>query len=589
MPNYNDVNDRNTAISGLPRMIFQLPNSESGTASSAINPVFFCQSGCSIEYHFSNITSCTLDNDGNKFMITPTDTQNINYILWNGTDINSGESMTQFNLQEIYFTAPAKDYIGTDNSILNQSIQYYFVFVNQQFNNLMICISIIGNVNNLGNSPKSNGFIMLQTLSSQIPVLNNSSQLNSLSNFNLGTLIPPNKPFFNTLVSNNIQYIIVTEIVDIPIDFFSNMNAIVNGSSQIYTQKLNRFLANTPANPLNTILFYNENSPLLDDNSAYVCNSNCDLVPGKQINPTIGGRNSSNLPATNLGTGPNDPNNPTIQNSEECDVEEVWSGAPGAPGAPGTPGAPGASGTIKTPDEIKKIENEQNSTTTIAITVSFGIIMFVLIAVVGYRKYSNTSSIMQLVSLIIGSISIIICFTVGCVLYVSKGNSLGWVPYLIGCIVWFICFGIILYSGQNESISSFFGIPTNGSSSSSSSSSSSMKSQKQQNIIIPQSNNKPSFFSKLFGGPSSSSASSIVVPSSLSSSSSSSSSIVVPSSSLSSSSSSSPYLSQFPNSQQKTIQRMIDNPRTRPSNRNKLKSATPSTLAGILNNMGKHY
>ena len=32
--------------------------------------------------------------------------------------------MTQFNLQEIYFTAPAKDYIGTDNSILNQSIQY---------------------------------------------------------------------------------------------------------------------------------------------------------------------------------------------------------------------------------------------------------------------------------------------------------------------------------------------------------------------------------------------------------------------------------------------------------------------------------
>jgi hypothetical protein len=573
MPNYNDVNDRNTAISGLPRMIFQLPNSESGTALSAINPVFFCQSGCSIEYHFSNITSCTLDNDGNKFMITPTDTQNINYILWNGTDINSGESMTQFNLQEIYFTAPAKDYIGTDNSILNQSIQYYFVFVNQQFNNLMICISIIGNVNNLGNSPKSNGFIMLQTLSSQIPVLNNSSQLNSLSNFNLGTLIPPNKPFFNTLVSNNIQYIIVTEIVDIPIDFFSNMNAIVNGSSQIYTQKLNRFLANTPVNPSNTILFYNENSPLLDDNSAYVCNSNCDLVPGKQINPTIGGRNSSNLPATNLGTGPNDPNNPnnpTVQNSEECEVEEVWSGTLGAPGAPG---APGVSGTIKTPDEIKKIENEQNSTTTIAITVSFGIIMFVLIAVIGYRKYLNTGSLMQLSGSVIGSISILICFTVGCVLYVLNGNSLGWVPYLIGCIVWFICFGLILYSDKNASVSSFFGInqsiiiPTNGSSSSSS-----MKSQKQQNIIIPQANN-PSFFRKLFGGPSSAS---------------SSSSIVVPSSS-SSSLSSSPYFSQFPQSQQKTIQRMINNPSTRPNDRKKLLSATPSTLKGILNNMSKYY
>ena len=35
--------------------------------------------------------------------------------MWNGTDVNSGEKMTQFTLKEIYFTAPAKDYIGTNN------------------------------------------------------------------------------------------------------------------------------------------------------------------------------------------------------------------------------------------------------------------------------------------------------------------------------------------------------------------------------------------------------------------------------------------------------------------------------------------
>lgn len=560
MPNYNNVNDRNTVISGLPRMVFQLPNSESGAASSTINPVFFCQSGCAIEYHFSNITSCTLDNDGNKFMITPTDTQNINYILWNGTDINSGESMTQFNLQEIYFTAPAKDYIGTDNSILNQSIQYYFVFVNQKFNNLMICISIIGNVNNLGNSPKSNGFIMLQTLSSKIPVLNNSSQLNNLSNFNLGTLIPPNKPFFNTLISNNIQYIILTEIIDIPIDFFSNMNAIVNGSSLIYKEKLNKFLSNIPVNPSNTILFYNENSKQLDSNSEYICNSNCDLVPGKQINPSIGKINSSNLKPTtkNIGAGPN---NIELPKSEECEVEEVWSNQR----FPSIPGIPGSLGSIKILEQNQKIENDQNSTTTTAITVSFGIIMFVLIAVIGYKKYSNTGSIMQFVSSIVGSISIIICFTVGCVLYVSKGNSLGWVSYLVGCFVWFVCFGIILYSDQNTSVSSFFGInrslnssliiPNNGSGSRST------KLPQQQTIIIPQ-NNRPSFFSRMFGKFSGSSASSSLP---------------------------SAYLSQFPKSQQNTIKRMIDNPQISQSDKIKLQSATSATLKEILNNMSRRY
>ena len=514
-------------------------------------------------------------------MITPTDTQNINYILWNGTDINSGESMTQFNLQEIYFTAPAKDYIGTDNSILNQSIQYYFVFVNQKFNNLMICISIIGNVNNLGNSPKSNGFIMLQTLSSKIPVLNNSSQLNNLSNFNLGTLIPPNKPFFNTLISNNIQYIILTEIVDIPIDFFSNMNAIVNGSSLIYKEKLNKFLSNIPVNPSNTILFYNENSKQLDSNSEYVCNSNCDLVPGKQINPSIGKINSSNLKPTtkNIGTGPN---NIELPKSEECEVEEVWSNQR----FPSIPGIPGSLGSIKILEQNQKIENDQNSTTTTAITVSFGIIMFVLIAVIGYKKYSNTGSIMQLVGSIVGSISIIICFTVGCVLYVSKGNSLGWVSYLVGCFVWFVCFGIILYSDQNTQVSSFFGInrslnssliiPNNGSGSKST------KLPQQQTIIIPQ-NNRPSFFSRMFEKFSGSSASSSL-PSASSSLPSASSSLPSASSSLSS-----PYLSQFPKSQQNTIKRMIDNPQISQSDKIKLQSATSATLKEILNNMSRRY
>ena len=124
MPNYNRNNVRDQSINTLPRMTFQLPNTESGTALPSANPVFFCQSGCSIEYTFSNIKSCQVDNDGKKFTITPPDQKNINYIMWNGTDMTSGETMVQYTLKEVYFTAPAKDYIGTNRDILNQSIQY---------------------------------------------------------------------------------------------------------------------------------------------------------------------------------------------------------------------------------------------------------------------------------------------------------------------------------------------------------------------------------------------------------------------------------------------------------------------------------
>ncbi len=201
--------------------------------------------------------------------------------MWNGTDVNSGEKMTQFTLKEIYFTAPAKDYIGTNSDILSQSIQYYIVFVNEKYINLMICVSVIGIVNNLGNAPKSNGFVMLETLSTRIPSVNVQSQLNNLNNFNLGTLIPPNKPFFNTLITNNIQYIIITEVVDVPVNFFSNMATMVNGGTQLYTSKINQFKTNIPVNSQTTVLFYNENSQLLD-NQSLVCNSNCDLVPGKK-------------------------------------------------------------------------------------------------------------------------------------------------------------------------------------------------------------------------------------------------------------------------------------------------------------------
>ena len=429
MPNYNDNDTRDNSINDLPRMIFQLPNTESGTALPSPNPVFFCQSGCAIDYHFSNIKSCQFNNDGKKFTITPTDTANINYIMWNGTDMNSGEKMVQFTLKEVYFTAPAKDYIGTNNEILNQSIQYYFVFVNEKYSNLMICISVIGSVNNLGNAPKSNGFVMMETLSTRIPTVNVQSDLSNLNNFNLGTLIPPNKPFFSTLITNNIQYIIITEVVDVPIEFFSNMTTMVNGGTQLYTAKMNNFKTSIPRNPATTILFYNENSQLLD-NQNLVCNSNCDLVPAKKITPSIGTYTSSESEKKK-----EEEKKKTISGAElspeKCDIKKVWANQPTKP---------------KLKDPSKPDSSIENPITSDKSPVVFAITMAFMVGIcmlTGFLVALNTQNIrlsksISILIMIIFIIPIIVGFSVGSSLY-YKDNKNHWIPYIVGLIIWGTC------------------------------------------------------------------------------------------------------------------------------------------------------
>ena len=479
MINYGDDDIRDKSINSLPRMTFQLPNTESGTALPSENPVFFCQSGCSIDYNFSNIKSCQVNNDGDKFTITPTDKTNINYIMWNGTDMSSGEKMVQYTLKEVYFTAPAKDYIGTNRDMLNQSIQYYFVFVNEQNVNLMICVSIIGSVNNLGNAPKSNGFVMMETLSNNIPNKGAETELTNLNNFNLGTLIPPNKPFFSTLISSGIQYIILTEIVDVPVSFFTNIATKVNGGIDLYNKKMTDFKINTPANPDTTILFYNENSQLLD-NQNLVCNSNCDLVPTKKITPSIGTYTTTESEKKRPET------RKTISGAEfppeKCEMEEVWSNQTIKPKK------------VKDPDVPDGIngDGDKDNTTAIAITISLLIIMVIIIIVCSYYKYKKYGfSIKLIVAGIIGIIVTVVGLSVGCHLYVEK-KDLVWLSYVLGVCGFFgaMVFIVIIKNydsyGYNTSYSSF--------------NSSTNKQQPYTGVNVPTGFNQPkqSFFGKMF-------------------------------------------------------------------------------------------
>ena len=477
MPNYNDNNTRDNSIDQLPRMIFQLPNTESGTALPSANRVFFCQSGCAIDYHFSNIKSCQFNNDGKKFTITPNDSTNINYIMWNGTDMSSGEKMVQYTLKEVYFTSPAKDYIGTNNEILSQSIQYYFVFVNEKYSNLMICVSVIGSVNNLGNAPKSNGFVMMETLSTRIPTVNVQSNLGNLNNFNLGTLIPPNKPFFSTLITNNIQYIILTEIVDIPVEFFSNMATMVNGGTQLYNAKMNQFKTSIPQNPPTTILFYNENAQLLDSQSQnLVCNSNCDLVPSKKIMPSIGTYTSTESEKKK------EEKRKTVSGSElapeKCEKKDVWKNQPTKPKPVKDPNQPnGSTPNLDDKDQI-----------IVPLTVSI-LIVLVVGTIVWFLKKTNKNTI-SIIILVISLVCLIVGLSVGCGIYTQQPQTY-WIAYIFGILVWLISIPLLMKFKDYNSNGYGFGY---------SSFNTAISQQPYSGITVPTGFNQPkqSFFGKMF-------------------------------------------------------------------------------------------
>jgi len=323
MANFTLETNRNTAITNIPRLTFQLPQSTTASVPSTVTPIFFCQTGCQLEFEFKNITSATFKNDGNYFTIIPNENSN-NYINWNGSGV-SGQNMTRFDLKEIKFAAPARDVVGSIT--YNKSIQFYLTFVNSTYTNIMIVISIIGQANNVGTT-QTDGFVLLNTLAPQIPLRNDVKTVSNLGNVNLGNLLPTNKSFFSTLLNdNNLQYIFMTRIIDIPESFLNNLISRVVGSQQAYQSKVNQYTQQLPSNPVGTIIFYTENIKPINSDQTYVCNSNCDRVVGSAslLQPTIGSSTTttSATPATTTRTMTTPSK---LQEQEECEEEYVFPG-----------------------------------------------------------------------------------------------------------------------------------------------------------------------------------------------------------------------------------------------------------------------
>ena len=479
MANFTLETTRNTAFTNIPRLTFQKPQSTTGATPSTIDPILFCQTGCDLEFKFKNIINAKLKNDGAYFTITPPDNSE-NYINWSGSG-KVGFDMIRFDLKEIKIAAPARDVVGSIT--YNKSIQIYFSFVNSDDNkkDIMIVISIIGQANNVGNA-QTEGFILLNELTNQIPMRNEIRAVTNLKNVNLGNLLPSNKSFFNTLIdTQRIYYISMARIIDIPENFLNNMISRVVGGQQAYQSKVNQNTQQIPSNPPGTFIFYSENIKTIGSDQAYVCNANCDRVVGDAslLQPTFGSSTDSKIPGTSTRTAPGEPGAPP--KDVPCEEEFVYPGTR-TPVKINSASEP-ATATDKTTDKSNQKELTKPEVGNIFVIVAFVVMILVLTGFIlaamalasgitsfmGFfsRELWNVPNIPFILAGLIGAISVITGVSITIVM-IEQENSKStenekekekkpWIGLIIGLSIWILCFiplAIFAYKNKKSSYSS---------------------------------------------------------------------------------------------------------------------------------------
>ena len=456
MANFTLETTRNTAFTNIPRLTFQSPQSTTGATPSTTEPILFCQTGCDLEFKFKNITSAKLKNDGAYFTITPPDNSE-NYINWSGSG-KAGFNMIRFDLKEIKIAAPARDVVGSIN--YSKSIQIYFSFVNSDENkrDIMIVISIIGQANNVGNA-QTDGFILLNELTNQIPMRNEIRSVTSLKNVNLGNLLPSSKAFFNTLIdTQKIYYISMARIIDIPENFLNNMISRVVGGQQAYQSKVNQNTQQIPSNPLGTFIFYSENLKTIGSDQAYVCNANCDRVVGDAslLQPTFGSSTDTRIAGTSTRTASGAPGAPAKE--IPCEEEYVY------PGTKTPVKIKSASAPATSADKSNEKELTKPELGNVGVLSVFGVMICILsigilfamskasgvTSFLGFfsRELWNVPNIPFILAGLIGFITLVVGVSFTMVI-LNKNNqpdipekdkdNQPWIGLIVGLSVWLLC------------------------------------------------------------------------------------------------------------------------------------------------------
>jgi len=457
MPNYNLNTDRILSLTNRKGLNFSLPREGSGNTTGEF--ILLCQN-CQLEFNFTSIKSCSFSNNGNFLILTPTNTSDLNnnYILWNGYTEQTGQQMEKWNLKEIMIGGPLKDRLS-DSIPVARSIQIYMNFFNSTNPNLLITISVICQANLVGASAITNAYALLNKLAPLIPLKDETKQLGGLSNFNLGNLLPQNKSYFVTLmIANRLQFIIMTNVLDIPPDFLTNFISRVMGSQGRYESLVNNYQNNIPNNPPGTIIYFNQNIPVFGSDQAIRCNSNCQQVPANIATPGIGSTSSATAPGA---PPPGERPPPTVpgQVSEEvCETVEV---------------EPGAASTTEGKSALKEVTPAADNTilnSVIVTLIIFSMILLVWWITRYFLRYGGGGTNIQrflsafgkqnwLVILfwILGVATIVICFILASAFFVENNKKTDenskqinvLIPVIVGVVVYIISFGVVIYKMPN--------------------------------------------------------------------------------------------------------------------------------------------
>jgi len=263
-------------INNLPRYKIDTP----GQTASQSEFILFCYRGCNLNLNLGNATNLTLKNSNKQLIITANGTQKIG---WSGSGAN-GLRDVNFDLKEIIITAPQKYILSGE--IYNKGMQFYLTFTSSQYPNLMVFITVVGNVNDGNQAQSTMPYKMFNQLTN-IPINNGTANL-TVSNFNLRNLLPNNTSFITTISPDQSTSIITMQnTVFIPQTFFNNFVNQVLGGPEVYNNLLNE-ARQAVSNPEGTQLFYNQDTTPLLSGQQYVCNRNCQQVPeGQNEEPSV--------------------------------------------------------------------------------------------------------------------------------------------------------------------------------------------------------------------------------------------------------------------------------------------------------------
>ena len=181
---------------------------------------------------------------------------------------------------------PQKNRIN--NQILNNGLEINLIFTTLD-KETVLNISILAQENNSIEYSNSDSVVFFNNLGKNLPFKNEQTEI-KLTNFNLNSIIPDNKAFYNVVMNDGVvNFLLFKEPIYFSTYFFKKFVNQVIGGISLYQKKFNA-LPQKLINPLTitNAIFFNENMKVT---AQIQCDSKCNLVNSSGSNTN----NNSNV------------------------------------------------------------------------------------------------------------------------------------------------------------------------------------------------------------------------------------------------------------------------------------------------------